>query len=479
MSAENLHEAIRSMSLSEDEPIDFPDSPSFRVFDENAISILGRLVNPDCQPMDKMIEDMPRVWRVYDRVRGIALSREKFQFIFQREEDLVTVLNDRPWSYNNWMMLIDRWIPTPPTDFLTSVDLWVRISRIPMNYYKLDTITWLARRVGEVLEVAYDPEASQKETYIRALVRLNIRDPAITTKPVNFPTGEKVIIEYDYEKLRKFCFHCHRLTHECPACPYLRGRISLPSTKQRLELTPVPTVTSNALVPVTESSPSVPPGFPPLFADLPAEERRMALQYVSHSDATERQERIMRVNQSIELERGSLKMPKVTYDLDKGKGHVFGFDQQSLDLVRENTVYGKPVISAPPPNFLAKTSSNLPDDQEGSSSSFPVNSTVFRIGMSSDRPSAGVNRSIAKRRKRPTRGKRQARAKATAASAPLLPEDGSLDILPISATRVDQPSLADPSLKRKDRVNAGDHSAKSLKTSSSTVASALKPLLPQ
>lgn len=65
------------------------------------------LLNPDCQSMSRMIEDMPRVWRVYDRVKGIALSRDKFQFIFQREEDLQIVLNDRPLSYNHWTMVME------------------------------------------------------------------------------------------------------------------------------------------------------------------------------------------------------------------------------------------------------------------------------------------------------------------------------------------------------------------------------------
>lgn len=103
-----LQKAIQSMSLEEEEPLILPDSPRFRVFDENETSLLGRLLNPDCQSMARMIEYMPTAWRVYGRVRGIALSRDRFQFVFQREEDLVTVLNDRPWSYNHWAMVLER-----------------------------------------------------------------------------------------------------------------------------------------------------------------------------------------------------------------------------------------------------------------------------------------------------------------------------------------------------------------------------------
>lgn len=174
---ETLNDDIRSMTLKDDEPIDLPDNPSFQVFEQNALSILGRLLNPSCQPMAEMIEKMPKVWCVYDRVRGIGLSSERFQFIFQREDEMETVLKDRPWSFNNWTMLVDRWIPSPPKTFLSTVDVWVRIHHIPVNHYTLDTMDFLARKIGKVIEIAYDPKVSQKYSFIRAHVRLDVANP--------------------------------------------------------------------------------------------------------------------------------------------------------------------------------------------------------------------------------------------------------------------------------------------------------------
>ena len=121
--ADLLHKSLRAMKLDEEEPLTLPDSPRFRVYDQNSLSILGRLLNPDCQSMARMIEYMPTAWRVYDRVRGIALSKDRFQFIFQREEDLETVLKDRPWSYNHWAMALERWTDSPPENFLYSMEL--------------------------------------------------------------------------------------------------------------------------------------------------------------------------------------------------------------------------------------------------------------------------------------------------------------------------------------------------------------------
>ncbi|CAH8392446.1 unnamed protein product [Eruca vesicaria subsp. sativa] len=53
----------------------------------------------------------------------------------------------------------------------------------------------------------------------------------------------------------------------------------------------------------------------------------MAMLYISHADDTERMARIERVKQSIVENQAvsSVRITKITHDLDKGKGHVFAF----------------------------------------------------------------------------------------------------------------------------------------------------------
>lgn len=145
------------MFIEEEEPLVLLDDPQFTVVDANETSPMGRLLNPDCQSTSRMIEYMPTAWRVYGRVRGIVLSGDRFQFIFQREEDLQTVLKDRPWSYNHWAMLLERWTASPPDDFLTTMSVWIRIRHIPANHFTTKTMYKLASKVGVVDTIAYDP----------------------------------------------------------------------------------------------------------------------------------------------------------------------------------------------------------------------------------------------------------------------------------------------------------------------------------
>lgn len=132
-------------------------------------------------------------------------------------------------------MLLDRWVPSPPANFLASVDVWVRIYHIPVNHYNIDTMDFLASKIGHVIEIAYDPKMSQKEAFIRAHIRLDIQRPALPSKVLNLPRGGSVVIEFEYEKLRKRCHHCYRLTHERPDCPLLHNRNRKQSIPQSSE----------------------------------------------------------------------------------------------------------------------------------------------------------------------------------------------------------------------------------------------------
>ncbi|KAL0694839.1 hypothetical protein Bca4012_062019 [Brassica carinata] len=461
--ADMLHKSLKSMKIDDDEePLTLPDSPRFRVFDGNSISLLGRLLNPDCQSMEKMIDYMPTAWRLHGRVRGIALSRDRFQFIFQREEDLQTVLNDRPWSYNHWAMALERWTENPPPDFLRYMLLWIRIKNIPTKFFTGDTMYRLASEVGHVEEIAYDPKVSHTKDYIRALITFDTEKPARASRKLSVSKDVTVTIEFEYERIHKKCFHCYRLTHEKFRCPMLRKgpTAKLPNNPPSSSCERTPTESSPIIA--KEAPLDGPPGFPTMFPELLPQERNAALLYISHSDDTERHARIRRVRQAIEDQGQShvATLTRFTTNLDKGKGHVFSYP----DLEDNSS----------PPLLLRQSASKeigVQNEQSASSCSgtaenlTPTVSTGFQIGVSSKTPSAGDSSGAKVPRRRPPSWKRKAQAGKASA-------------------KVSPPSeLAPPPLesggKRKPEMVSMSPSKKLTTPSSNSVASGLKPLLPQ
>ena len=111
-----MDKAMMELSLDEeDEPFCMPDLPQFKSCERNARSLIGRILNPDCQKMFNLILNMPRKWQKNGKVRGVALSQERFQFIFNHEHDLEEILEKGVHTFNDWSLAIDRWMENPPT----------------------------------------------------------------------------------------------------------------------------------------------------------------------------------------------------------------------------------------------------------------------------------------------------------------------------------------------------------------------------
>ncbi|WZZ88504.1 hypothetical protein YC2023_117083 [Brassica napus] len=143
-----------------------------------------------------------------------------------------------------------------------------------------------------------------------------------------------------------------------------------------------------------------PPGFPPLFPELPINEQRMAMTYVSHSDETERNARILRVKQFIAdaAESSIIKTTKITTDLDKAKAMCI-------------TIMILPHAS----NGQSRVMESVNESDAESSHSLTVQvvstpllaTTGFQIGTSMKDPSAGTNNGSNKARCRPPSWKRR------------------------------------------------------------------------
>lgn len=113
-------------------------------------------MNPECQKMPGLIVTMPRKWHKEGKVHGVALSRERYQFIFNNEHGLKDVLDKEVQTYNEWPMVLERWVENPQEDYLQFVPLWVRISNIPVNYYSTAAISALGDIIGKVDVIAFD-----------------------------------------------------------------------------------------------------------------------------------------------------------------------------------------------------------------------------------------------------------------------------------------------------------------------------------
>lgn len=88
-----------------------PEIDTSNLIEENRLTLIGRILNPKEQPIGAVISALPRKWNIKGGVSGSDLGQNCFQFRFELEEDINTVLENRPYHYNHWMLVLQKWEP--------------------------------------------------------------------------------------------------------------------------------------------------------------------------------------------------------------------------------------------------------------------------------------------------------------------------------------------------------------------------------
>ncbi|KAG2251354.1 hypothetical protein Bca52824_081490 [Brassica carinata] len=171
------------------------------------MSLIGKVLNPKKQNVEKLIQYMPTQWKMQDRITANDLGNGKFLFNFASEEDLQA---QGTLHYNFCMFVLVRWEPIVHDDYPWIIPFWVEISGIPLHLWTVKNLKNIGRKLGHVDTI--ELEAG------RLLINVDTRKPPVFKKKVQSPVGEEVTITIKYDLLFKHCTPCGMLTHEESYC---------------------------------------------------------------------------------------------------------------------------------------------------------------------------------------------------------------------------------------------------------------------
>ncbi|KAL0828145.1 hypothetical protein Bca101_051823 [Brassica carinata] len=203
----------KGIQYDDDEPILLTADDDGQVIKEFRMSLIGKILNPKKQNVEKLLQTMPTQWGVQDRVTANDLGNGRFLFNFTSEEELNEVLSKGPFHYNYCMFVLVQWEPIIHDDYPWIIPFWVVMSGIPLHLWTVKNLKSIGGRLAHV-----DTDSIQVAEG-RMLIDIYSRLPLKFTKKVKAPEGEEVTIQIKYEMLFKHCSTCGSLTPEKGYCP--------------------------------------------------------------------------------------------------------------------------------------------------------------------------------------------------------------------------------------------------------------------
>lgn len=91
---------------------------------------------------------LSRRWNLHTQAKGSYLGNGLFQFRFDNEEDLRKVMQNLPYHFANWMIILEKWKPTFSPTFPTKIPFWIQIQGLPLHYWLDEVICSIGNELG-------------------------------------------------------------------------------------------------------------------------------------------------------------------------------------------------------------------------------------------------------------------------------------------------------------------------------------------
>lgn len=98
-----------------------PPFDSSDLIRQHSLALIGRLTNPKQQRIWSLIPYLPTLCKTKTTPIGADLGQGIFQFCSDSEEGLKSVLDNRPYHFALWMVILQRWEPTVSDHFPSEI----------------------------------------------------------------------------------------------------------------------------------------------------------------------------------------------------------------------------------------------------------------------------------------------------------------------------------------------------------------------
>jgi 14-3-3 protein epsilon len=183
--------------------------------------LIGRVLTDKQIRFSYFKERLGHVWKPGKKVSILQADDSRFLFQFNHRLDAAKVVDEGPWLFDNYNLVIERIAPgvVPATVDLNHIDIWLHVHQLPFGFIQPKVGQAIGKFLGELKE--FDHRNSVHSSYMRLKVRINVNNPLQQSWKIRANEGNYVQILFKYEKLGIFCYLCGLLGHTDKNCPKL------------------------------------------------------------------------------------------------------------------------------------------------------------------------------------------------------------------------------------------------------------------
>ncbi|XP_038983021.1 uncharacterized protein LOC120110982 [Phoenix dactylifera] len=198
------------------EPSEAPIEAARREWDGLSVVVrsLGRRV-----PAEWVAKDVATRGRLAGKVEAVPLADDHLALRFGSTADRDRALNGGPWVVAGQLLAMEPWMPefVPGEVAVKMAAVWLRLPRLPPEYWSAATILEIATQAGRPLAVDGVTEQRRAMGFARVKLAIDATEPLLPGVLIRGKTRVRWQ-PFVFENIGDYCTGCGRVGHSVKAC---------------------------------------------------------------------------------------------------------------------------------------------------------------------------------------------------------------------------------------------------------------------
>ncbi|WCJ34873.1 nucleic acid binding zinc ion binding [Euphorbia peplus] len=186
-------------------------------------SLLGRFLTERSIRVDTMQNVMADLWEPRRGLCVEAIGPNLFRFDFFNQWERERAIKGGPYTFENQLLLVqklegDR---VRGDEVFTKGDFWMYVYDLPSGFMSEHVAVTIGSYVGEFIEADANNFTGTYRTYMKIRVRMDVTRPLKRKMLLGVDEENMFWVNFKYERLPTFCFHCGLIGHADKFCERL------------------------------------------------------------------------------------------------------------------------------------------------------------------------------------------------------------------------------------------------------------------